>query len=165
MRKALIVVDLEKGFITKHTKDLPRKIRSFIKRRGGGYDLILFTQYRNHRRSSFVKHLGYDGFMSRDEYGIVDELEDFVSKDNLFKKYTYSSFVDKKLSSVLKRNKITEVQISGIDTENCVLTFARDAFDRDYKVVVLKDLCRSHSNPNLHKAALEIIRGNIGEIR
>jgi len=66
---------------------------------------------------------------------------------------------------VQKKHKIDKVELVGFDTENCVLTFARDSFDRGMKVVVLKDLCASHSNKKLHKAALEIIEDNIEEIK
>lgn len=165
MKKALIVIDLEKGFLTKYTKDLPLKIKNFIEREGGKYDLVIFTQYKNHPKSNFVKQFGYKRFTKKTEYNIVNELKDLVNKKNLFVKDTYSSFVDKKLPDTLKKNKISEVHLLGIDTENCVLTFARDAFDRGYKVVVLKNLCRSHRSPKLHKAALEIIEKNIGEVK
>ena len=165
MKKALVVIDFQKGFLTKHTSSLPKKMRKFIEQHRADYNLILFTQYRNRPGSNFVRNLKWRRFMSEKEYGIFDELRDLTSKDNLFPKYTYSSFVTEEVSSVLKQNGISEVHLAGIDTENCVLTFARDAFDRGYKVVVLKDLCRSHSNPTLHKAALEIIKNNIGEVR
>lgn len=165
MRKALVVIDLQKGFLTKYTRDLPQKIRRFINKRGGEYDLVIFTQYRNHPESNFVKQLGYRGFMVKTRYDIVEELKDLVSKKNLFTKDTYSSFVTKKLPGVLVKNKISEVHIAGVDTEHCVLTFARDAFDRGYKVVVLKNFCRSHSDPELHRAALKIIEDNIGKLR
>ena len=165
MKKALIVIDPQKGFLTKYTKDLPLKMRNFIEREKGEYDLVLFTQYKNHLRSNFVKQFNWKGFIKKDEYEIFDELKDLITKKNLFIKKTYSSFVNKRISISLKKYKIAEVHIMGIDTENCVLTFARDAFDRGYKVVVLKNLSRSHSNLQLHKAALEIIKHNIGEVR
>lgn len=72
MKKALIIIDLEKGFLTKYTKDLPPKIRSFILKNDKNYKLILFTQYKNHAKSNFVKYLHYKGFMTRDRYGIVE---------------------------------------------------------------------------------------------
>lgn len=166
MKKALIVIDLEKGFINKYTRDIPLRIKNFIHKKANGYDVILFTQYKNHSRSNFVKHLGYKGFMTKERYDFVDELKGLVNKKNVFTKDTYGSFVTKKLPNALKKNKITEVHIAGIDTENCVLTFARDAFDRGYKVVVLKNLCGSHSDVRgLHNAALKIIANNIGEVR
>lgn len=165
MKKALIVIDLQKGFLTKYTRGLPSKIRRFIQKRENEYDSIIFTQFRNLPKSNFVRHLNYRDLMSRNRYDIVNELRGLVKKTNLFEKDTYSSFVTKKLPGALRRSGIKEVHIIGIDTENCVLTFARDAFDRGYKVVVLKNLCRSHSDPKLHRAALEIIRNNIGEVK
>lgn len=103
--------------------------------------------------------------MGPEEYDIVDELVEFVNKGNLFKKSTYGSFTDNKVLNMLRKNKIKEVYIMGIQTENCVLTFARDAFDRGFKVIVLKDYCASDAGTKLHKAALEIIGENIGTVK
>ena len=165
MKKALVIIDVQKGFLGQHTKHLPLRIKRFIAQKGAGYDLIIFTQYRNHPKSNFVKQLGYRGFMRESEYDIVDELKEFVKKDNLFPKYTYSSFITKQLPHTLKKHNISEVHLCGIETENCVLTFARDAFDRGYKVVVFRELCGSYSNQNLRIPALQIIKDNIGEVR
>ncbi len=128
MKKALIVIDLQKGFITKHTKDLPLKIQRYIEKNKGKYDLILFTQYRNHPKSNFVKYLNYRGFMSKDRYDIVEQLKQFVHKDNLFPKDTYGSFVNGRLPAILKKNKIEEVHIAGIDTEHLCTYFCERYF-------------------------------------
>ena len=165
MKKALVIIDLEKGFITKFTKGIPAKVEGYIKSHKSDYDLIIFTQYRNHSKSNFVKNLDWHGFMTNKQWDIVDELKPFVTKSNFFPKDTYGSFVRGKFPAFLKKEKIKEVHLAGIDTENCVLTFARDAFDRGYRVVVLKNLCGSHSDPALHKAALRIIKNNIGKVR
>lgn len=165
MKKALIIIDLQKGFINKFTQKLPRRIRNFIKRYVEDYALVLFTQFKNHSGSNFVKNLNYRRFMESKQNGLVGEIKEFTSKENVFVKDTYGSFVDNGVSNILRKNKIGEVDLAGIDTENCVLTFARDAFDRGYKVNVLKQLCASHSSPRLHRAALEIIKYNIGNVK
>jgi nicotinamidase-related amidase len=103
--------------------------------------------------------------MNEKETGIVDEMEPFITKKNLFVKDTYGSFIDNKLLKLFRKHKIKQVDLAGIDTENCVLTFARDAFDRGMAVTVYKDLCASHSSFKLHKAALEIIKENIGTVK
>jgi nicotinamidase-related amidase len=165
MKKALIIIDVQKGFINKNTKNVILKIRYYIYRNRNKYDLIVFTQYKNYKNSNFVKSLDWHGFMSKSETDLADEILEFIDDKNLFVKNTYGSFVDDKLHSLLKKYKINQVELTGFDTENCVLTFARDAFDRGMRVVVLKDLCASHSNKKLHKAALEIIENNIGELK
>ncbi|MFA5130856.1 MAG: isochorismatase family cysteine hydrolase [Patescibacteria group bacterium] len=165
MKKALIVIDVQKGFINKSTTPVIKKIKNYIVKNINNYDLIVFTQYFNREGSNFIRSLKWRGFMNKNQTDLADEIKGFTSKKNLFPKYTYSSFVDNKLFNLLKKNKIDQVELSGFDTENCVLTFARDAFDRGMSVVVLKNLSASHSMPNLHKAALEIIKHNIGTIK
>jgi len=164
MKKALIIIDVQKGFINKLTGKLPSKIKDFIEKNKENYDLIIFTKYLNHKDSNFVKNLKWKGFMREKETSIVDKLKEFINKKNLFTKDTYGSFVDNKLLNLLNKNKIERVDLAGIDTENCVLTFARDAFDRGFSVAVIKNLCASHSNLRLHKAALDIIKDNIGDV-
>lgn len=165
MKKALIIIDVQKGFVNKLTAGVVKKIRNYIIKNKDKYDLVAFTKYVNYKDSNFVKNLDWYGFMSNEETDIVDQLKEFVNDNNLFVKYTYSSFVDNKLLNLLKKHKIEQVEIAGFDTENCVLTFARDAFDRGLSVVVFKKLSASHSNPKLHRAALEIIKDNIGVVK
>lgn len=165
MNKALIIIDAQKGFMNRLTEKVPQRIKSFIKRHGGEYELLIFTQYLNRPNSMFVKALEWKGFMTLAETDIVDELVTFVTPKNLFQKYTYGSFVDNKLFNVLKRHKIQQVELAGFDTENCVLTFARDAFDRGMTVVVYKNLTASSSRLRLYKTALEIIKYNIGKVK
>jgi len=165
MRKALIMIDVQKGFINKTTIPVISRIRNFIKKHRDEYKLLIFTQYFNKKSSSFTRHLDWHGFMDKKETDLVDEIKEFVNNKNLFPKYTYGSFVDNKLFNLLKKNKIEQVELTGFDTENCVLTFARDAFDRGMSVVVLKNLVASSSNPKLHKSALEIIKDNIGNVK
>jgi nicotinamidase-related amidase len=164
MKKALIAIDVQKGFINKDTEDVVRKIRDYILENKDKYDLIIFTKYINHKDSHFVKMLDWHGFISEKENALADEILCFVDGDNLFIKDTYGSFVDDRMHSLLKKHRIVQVSLLGFDTENCVLSFARDAFDRGMRVVVLKDLCASHSSKKLHGAALEIIEGNIGRL-
>jgi len=165
MKKALIIIDIQKGFINKLTNKIPSKIRNFILKNRKKYNLIIFTKYMNHKDSNFVKNLNWKGFMNDKQTAIVDELEEFINSKNLYKKYTYGSFVDDKLLRYLKKNEIRQVELAGIDTENCVLTFARDAFDRGFKVIVFKNLSASHSSLELHKSALKIIEKNIGNVK
>jgi len=165
MKKALIVIDVQKGFINKLTNKIPLRIKNFIKKNKGDYDLIIFTKYINHPKSNFVKSLNWKGFMTDKETDIVEELKNFTNNKNVFIKDTYGSFVNNRLLNLLKKHKIKQVELTGIDTENCVLTFARDAFDRGFSVIVFKNLTASHSSPKLQKAALEIIKKNIGKIK
>lgn len=165
MRKALIVIDVQKGFVNSRTKKIIGNIKNYIKKHSKNYEVVVYTKYYNHKSSNFVKHLDWHGFMDKKQTDFVDEIVEFTNNKNVFIKDTYGSFVDNKLMNFLKKHKIQQVELAGFDTENCVLTFARDAFDRGFSVVVYKDLTASHSMPKLHRAALEIIENNIGEVK
>ncbi|MCA9353137.1 cysteine hydrolase [Patescibacteria group bacterium] len=165
MKKALVIIDPQKGFETKHTEGIASRIKDYVAKNSNNYDVVLFTQHKNHSDSYLAKNFEWYGFMDGREYDFMDELSDLTAQYPVFEKDTYGIFTTPKLENYLKEHEITNIDIAGIDTENCVLTFARDAFDRGYIVTVLKDLCRSHSAPHLHEAALEIIEENIGEVR
>ena len=165
MKKALIIIDVQKGFINDLTKEVVKSIRSFIKKNQDNYKLVIFTKYVNHKDSNFVKNLDWHDFMTSTQTDLVPEVMEFLTSKNLFVKDTYGSFVDNKLYNLLKKHKIDQVELAGFDTENCVLTFARDAFDRGMSVIVYKTLTASHSSKKLHNAALEIIEENIGEVK
>jgi len=55
-------------------------------------------------------------------------------------KYKYSGFVSTYLDQFLKGNNIKTLVITGLATNVCVESTARDAFMRDYHVVVPEDL-------------------------
>ncbi len=54
-----------------------------------------------------------------------------------------SAFADAELDSQLRRRGTTQVFVGGIATEHCVLNTVRDAIDRDYATVVLRDASRA----------------------
>jgi len=114
MKKALIIIDVQKGFINKNTKDIVKKIRNYIIKNKYKYDLVIFTKYINHKDSNFVKSLDWHGFMSKEENDIADEIIEFVDSKSLFIKDTYGSFVDNKLYSLLKKYKIDQVELAAL---------------------------------------------------
>ncbi len=52
--------------------------------------------------------------------------------------------------------------ICGVNTNNCVLCSCFDAFNRDYRVVVPRDVCASMNGPDYHEAALKLIEAALG---
>jgi nicotinamidase-related amidase len=103
--------------------------------------------------------------MNKPATDLVDALKEFSDKGNTFTRAGYSGFLDKKFSNYLKRKKIKHLYLVGIDTENCVLSTAREAFDRGYRVTIFKNYCGSSHYPKLGEAALKIIKYNIGEVK
>lgn len=76
-------------------------------------------------------------------------------------KARYSGFVDTGLELILRSRGITTLVFAGVATNVCVESTARDAFMRDYYVVLVED-CSAAYFPDLHAAALRNIELHFG---
>jgi nicotinamidase-related amidase len=77
-------------------------------------------------------------------------------------KHRYSAFDNTDLEHLLRNLEVETLIIAGVNTNNCVLCACFDAFNRDYRVVVLKDVCASMNGPDYHDAALKLIEAALG---
>jgi nicotinamidase-related amidase len=77
-------------------------------------------------------------------------------------KHRYSAFENTDLEHLLRNLEIETLIICGVNTNNCVLCACFDAFNRDYRVLVLKDVCASMNGPDYHEAALKLIEAALG---
>jgi ureidoacrylate peracid hydrolase len=66
-------------------------------------------------------------------------------KDNVFVKYNFNAFSNKKLLKELERRGVKTLVITGVDSQTCVETAIRNGFDLGYKIVVPKDLIATNA--------------------
>jgi ureidoacrylate peracid hydrolase len=83
--------------------------------------------------------------------------------DHVVLKHRYSGFVGTELDELLRSREITSVVLTGVVTNVCVESTARDAFMRDYFVVVVRD-CTATSEPEDHEQALDRIGRTFGVV-
>jgi ureidoacrylate peracid hydrolase len=76
-------------------------------------------------------------------------------------KHRYSAFINTDLNTVLRAKGIESVLVSGVATNVCVETTARDAYMYDYYVTMISD-CAAAYDPKLHEGTLENIRRHFG---
>ena len=86
---------------------------------------------------------------------VVDELAP-GPEDIVVKKWRSSAFIGTNLDLVLRSNRIESVVVTGVVTQGCVESTARDAAFLDYYVVVLRD-CVWSSKQELHEASLKVM--------
>ena len=82
-------------------------------------------------------------------------------KEYIVKKRRYSAFFKTGLERLLKRLKVKRLIVCGVTTSCCVSSTVRDAYFRDYEVIVVSDAV-SATYRDLHRAALKYFRENIG---
>src|SRR5437773_10571968 len=84
-----------------------------------------------------------------------------LPSERMMIKHRYSAFINTDLNTVLKARGIQSVLVSGVATNVCVETTARDAYMYDYYVTMIDD-CSAAYETKLHLGTLENIRRHFG---
>jgi ureidoacrylate peracid hydrolase len=77
----------------------------------------------------------------------------------VFSKSRYDAFAGTGLDAHLRGLKRDTLVIAGLTTECCVESTARDAFERDYHVFIVRNAVAAYA-PDLHEAALKALELN-----
>ena len=96
---------------------------------------------------------------SGDLYGGIKPLRGEL----VVEKHRYSAFVDTDLDIVLRSRGIRTLIMSGVATNCCVETTARDGFMKDYYIVFLKD-CTATFSEEMHNNTLKNIDLFFGQV-
>ena len=83
--------------------------------------------------------------------------------DIVIQKYRYSGFVSTYLERYLRANGVQTLVITGVATNVCVESTARDGFMRDYSVVIPRDMTEGTS-PEAKQWSLETLGNFFAEI-
>jgi ureidoacrylate peracid hydrolase len=78
-------------------------------------------------------------------------------------KHRYSAFLGTPLESILHTRAIGTVILTGLTTDVCVGSTARDAFQRDFHVITLAD-CTAEVSQACHESGLETLARNFGMV-
>lgn len=154
-KKVLLVVDVQKGFINRHTSHIPGVVESILP----SYKHVIATRFMNLESSNFRRLINWTRF-SR---GTEDTNLAFNAGGNVIviEKSGYTCINDDFLR-ILSLLDVEEVHIVGVDTDICVLKCAADLFDAGMKPVVIARCCASHAGPEFHDSAVRIISRFIG---
>jgi len=155
-KTALLVVDVQKGFINEHTAHIPALIQELIP----SYQTIFATRFYNPEGSNYRRLLKWHRFSRESQ----DTELAFTPNENvmIIDKPIYTCVTDTFLA-MLDELAITEIHIVGIETDICVSKCAVDLFERKRTPFVLANYCASYTGPDLHKSALQIIAKYIGD--
>lgn len=132
MSKSLIVVDMQKGFMTKpNYVSLVSKIQSLID--SGNYEKIYFTKFVNRQGSLYQTKLNWFNLTDDDSTSLVIECDNAT----IFEKYGYG-LTQEQLKEIIALNE-KEIDVCGVETEACVYAIAFQLFDNGIFPNVLKN--------------------------
>ena len=156
MSKALLIVDVQNGFVNEKTKHIPKLVEILQY----DYSFVIATRFINLPDSPYRKLIKWEHLSPE-----TDEIElAFKPKEGtvIIDKYIYSC-IDERFILLLKENGIDAVDICGIDTDICVTKCAVVLFERNIIPYVLKDFCATHADAEIQEAALVILARYIGK--
>jgi nicotinamidase-related amidase len=113
-----------------------------------------------HMRKLFVEfhnHLG-----SR-EHEIVDELKPLPG-EHVLRKTTIGAFASTNIDSLLRALGCEQLYLTGVSTNMCVETTAREAADRGYGVTLVEDACGT-THEDLHQVTMRNFQRLFGRVR
>jgi nicotinamidase-related amidase len=136
-------------------------------RHKGVLPIFIQNQWLPHNRvvsGSFLRFMIYKQGMAPDEgctvtgtWGAEILPETGIKPDDLVvQKWRPSAFRSTNLDMVLRCNNIRTVVLTGVITQGCVESTARDAMFHDYYTVITKD-CVATYNKDLHDASLKVM--------
>ena len=159
MTRALLVVDVQLGFVNRYTYHIPQRIRRLIER--GEHDPVLFTRFVNTPGGPYQRFLDWHECAEPPETDIAPELAPWAAPDRVYTKPGHTGISDE-LAARLRDLEPDEVTVVGIDTDMCVLKVAMDVFDLGIKPVILVDCCASTAGLQAHLAGLAVLARNVG---
>ena len=181
---AIILIDVQndfchpEGYLSKSGSDVslaqamtPRLAAHVeVARRAGAaivfVQLIMDDQFLSNANRALDRRRGIDptircqtGSWGADFY----ELK-MLPSDILVVKYHYSAFADTNLDLILRNRGIKTLLMTGVATNVCVESTARDGFFNGYNIVFLSDCCATYSE-EAHNATLQNIERHFGLVR
>ena len=155
MTVPLLIIDVQKGFITESTAHIP----SIVETLAAQYQQVFATRFINPHDSAYRRLIHWERFAP----GSEDTQLAFTPPPGtaLIEKFTYSC-IDAGFRARLEMMDAREVHLCGIATDNCVLKCAVDLFETGYRPVVLAAACASHAGTDYHDWGLRILRRLIG---
>jgi len=96
------------------------------------------------------------------EHEILDELRP-LPHELVINKTTAGAFNSTGIDRILRTLEVEQLVITGVSTNSCVETTARDAADRGYECVLVDDACGA-ARVELHDATLVSFRRLFGRV-
>ena len=181
---ALVVVDIQnyfchsEGFLAKQGKDLshthqmiPKLVRLISEARTNKIKIVFIRKINSdwtmspvsweQRRRIFPgasENTLLEGSWEAEFYEVTPQPDECVVT-----KHRDSAFVDTDLNLILRSRGIKSLIMTGVATNACVESTARDGFMRDYYVVFVSD-CTATTHIEDHEATLRDIHGFFGVV-
>lgn len=156
--RALLVVDVQPKFLNDRIRYMVNNICSLVER----VPYSFYVQGLLHAEEDSLWYKQHNWLAPTDGNMLVDSpLGDLLAARNpmTIVKTTRSIFKgDPPLLEELRRRRIREVHVVGLDTYDCITASAHEAFDLGFFTYIIEECCQATSGNELHDRAIENLR-------
>ncbi len=144
MRRALVIVDIQKDYFPGGTMELQGSIEASEKAK------ILLAAFRDKALPVVhIQHIsvrrGATFFLPGTEGVKIHEHVQPRDREALFQKHYPNSFRETPLLDYLRENRITQLVIGGMMTHMCIDATTRAAFDFGFECILAHDACATRA--------------------
>ncbi|WP_031511040.1 isochorismatase family cysteine hydrolase [Streptomyces megasporus] len=159
---ALIVVDVQHGFINRHSQGVVPAIVRLLEGWRAADAPVVLTRFHNPPGSPYETITGWTKLRSEQEQALVDDLVPFIGTAAAVLDKAQASVFTPEGAQLLRDSGWTDLALCGIDTDACVYDSATDAYQAGYRPWIVVDACASTGGRQYHDAALLLAARNIG---
>jgi ureidoacrylate peracid hydrolase len=179
-RSALIVIDMQNDFCAKGgyfdrtgadltgMEELADRLNCFIGTARVAGALVIFVRslydpiYLSDAQKERRRRVGWDLPLCRaGTWGFEFYRVEPQDGDPIVTKHRFDAFYNTDLELILNTNNRRNLFFAGVSTNVCVETSLRNAFTRDFEVVLLAD-CTAARNRRAHEATLDTVHHHFG---
>jgi len=164
-RKAVLVIDMLYPSSTKlhNAKRLISNINRLVRRFKEAGHLVIQTKVwiTDPKKTTMTKVYPNEGIADTTGAEIVDDLRN-EQYDYVVKKTHYSGFWNTNLDAILKKHRVKEVYLTGINTGFCVFCTGLDAFYRGYDTFLVEDATMTVMGQGAHRQGVKQFRSFCG---
>jgi len=110
-----------------------------------------------------IEHYEFRNFVGSREHEILDELKP-APGEHVLRKTTIGAFASTNIDSLLRALGCEQLYLTGVSTNMCVETTAREAADRGYLVTLVEDACGT-THEDLHQVTMRNFQRLFGRVR
>ncbi len=156
-KKALVIIDVQPGFINKRNRYIIKNIKKLLKK--VNYNTYIEAFFHAEKGSIWDKETNWV-LPKNKNFHTIKAINKSLKKKNvkIIKKTTKSVFENHNgLLKLLKKHKIKEIHIVGLQTNDCVLATAFESFDKGFFTYIIEECCESDTLKE-HKMGLAVLR-------
>jgi nicotinamidase-related amidase len=161
MAHALIVVDVQNGFVNRRSEHVVHHVVEATKLAADADLSIYFTRFINDPGSPWEQFIHWERLRSAPEIDLHSEILPLTPLGTVVDKRSYSSVVGE-VRAAIEARRFETVAVCGIATDGCVLKTAVDLFEAGVRPIILTDAVASHAGEEVHEAGLLLARRFIG---